>query len=164
MTKSVWLADDIGMQSDAHDKWLLYALFEHFIKMVDDHLRESRTLDLASYDHRDVVDLLRIGYSEERAVLGAHEDGLIIHAPVEEVGVAMLGQKIRRGQTLRNPGAEPALGGCAFVVRYYAGRLHDKRRVVGLAKRARSLRICAAMTDEFVASRAKGVGKRWASV
>src|SRR6202041_3275342 len=47
MPQAMGLADDVRMQRDAHDERLMRTLFQHFVKMVDDHLRKSGAFDFA---------------------------------------------------------------------------------------------------------------------
>ena len=61
VAQPVGLADEVGMQRDAHDERLLGALAQHFVEVVHDHVGEVAAVHLARNDHRDVVQLLRIG-------------------------------------------------------------------------------------------------------
>ena len=159
MAQAMGLADDIGMQRDAHHQRFARALRQHLVEMVDDHLGEGRALDPTRDDHRNVVDLLGIRHRQQRAMPGAHEQRLIVHAPVEQIFVARLRQEVGGGAALRNPRPEPALGRGALLPRNDRGRLADQRGFFGFAQLALLLAVGAAVPDKFVAARAEGLGQ-----
>src|SRR6185436_20029339 len=59
-------------------------------------------------DHRDIVQLLRVGDRPELAALGLESCRLVVVRPVERVLVAGLGEQIWRRRALRDPRREPA--------------------------------------------------------
>jgi hypothetical protein len=103
-------------------------LFEHLVEIVDDHVRKLLGRILAGDDRRDIVYLLRIGHREDApAVAGREPDRLVVHAPVEEVGVAALCEKVGRDPALRDPRPEPAGRPLALERLDHRGRLLDER-------------------------------------
>ena len=158
MTQAIGLADDKGVQAHAIDKRLLLRLLQHLVEVVDDHVCERPGVAVMQHDHRDVVDLMRIGQAEQPAPPGLDPHRLIVHRPVEDVGVAGLLQEV--GGSHRwgvDPGAEPAGWRPAFVPGDGFGGFPDERRLAGLVKVVLMLGIGAAVADDFIAA---GAGRR----
>ena len=68
VAQAIRLTYDIGVQGDAHHQRRSArraGLIEHFIQLVDDHLGEVFAVHLARDDHRDVVQLLRVGHGPQ---------------------------------------------------------------------------------------------------
>ena len=61
MSQPMGLANDVGVQSDPHHQGGLVALLEHLVKLIDDHVSKDSAFDAPRHDHRNVVQLLRIG-------------------------------------------------------------------------------------------------------
>ena len=106
VTQAIGLADDKGVQADAIDKRLLLRLLQHLVEVVDDHVRERPGVAMMQHDHRDVVDLMRIGQAEQPAPAGLDPHRLIVHRPVEEAphtdAVAVLAPSPVVGVWMRN--------------------------------------------------------------
>ena len=100
MTQAIRLADDVRMERDAHDERLALRLREHLVEVVDDHVGEVAGVHLPRDDHRDVVQLLRIGDGPELAILRFEFDRLVVVGPVEGVLVARLGEEVGRVEAL----------------------------------------------------------------
>ena len=96
MPQTMGLADDIGMKRNAHDEGGVAALLEHFLELIDDHVGEDSALDAPRHDHGDIVEFLRIGHAENAPPARAEPDRLIVHAPVQQVGVARFLQQAWR--------------------------------------------------------------------
>ena len=62
MAQAMWLADNIGVQCNAHDQRLMGALLQHLVKMVDYHLGEGGPFDFTRHNHRNIIDFLRVGH------------------------------------------------------------------------------------------------------
>ena len=69
VAQAVGLADDVRVQRQAHHQRLAARLLEHLVEVVDDHRGEILGVHLARDDHRDVVELLRIGHRPAAAPL-----------------------------------------------------------------------------------------------
>ena len=162
MPQTMGLADDIGMKRNAHDEGGVAALFEHFLELIDDHVGEGRSLHSPRDDGGNIVELLWIGNAEDPSPAGAEPNGLIVHAPVQQVTVAGLLQQTRRLPTLRDPWAKPPLGRLAFMAGQDFRRLLDQCAFIRLAEHALFLGICPAMADDLIAAlteRAHEVGR-----
>jgi hypothetical protein len=73
-----------------------FGLDEHLFEIVDDHIGKLRCPVLAADDGGDVVEFLRIGDRQDPpAVAGFEPDRLIIHAPIEQIGVASFREEVR---------------------------------------------------------------------
>ena len=151
----VRVADEIGVERDAHHQRRVGRLLEHLVEGVDDHVGELRRADLARDDRRDVVELLRVGHREDAAAVAhAQEDRLVVHRPVEEVAVAGFGEEVGRHAALRNPRSEPALRRPSlFRARMRSVASAMSARSAGLVERALPLGIGAAVADDLVAAR-----------
>ena len=103
MAQPVRLSYKIGMQCNAHDQRLRPGLLQHFVKIVDDHVRKLRRAVLARHDGGNVVGLLWVWDRQKPPRAGLHPDRLIVHTPVEGIAVTRLGQKIGRIDTFSNP-------------------------------------------------------------
>ena len=99
-----------------HDQGSLSAFVLHHVEGVHNHGGEIGSLALACDDLGNVVELLRVGYRQDAALAGLHPDGLVVMAPVKQVAIAGLLQKIRGERRLRNPGAQPTLRTLAGVL------------------------------------------------
>jgi hypothetical protein len=159
MSQPMGLADDVRMQRNSHHQSVARALRQHLIEMVDDHPREGGSFYLPADDHRNIIDLLRIRQREDGPASRAHDDRLIVHAPIEQIGVAGLGEEIRRDGAFRNPRPEPTCWRGALAPRNRGGRLGDQRPLGGFVERALLFGIAAAVADEFIAPRPKRLGE-----
>ena len=119
------------------------------VEGVHNHGGEIGSFALACDDLRNVIELLRVGYRQDAAPAGLHPDGLVVMAPVKQIAIAGLLQKIRGERRLRYPRAEPTL-------RTFAGMLFDCRRRFGNQRKlfrfgqgALTLGICPAVPDDL---------------
>src|SRR6218665_3268503 len=157
MAQAIRLADQIGMQGDAHYQRLLAGLFEHLVDVVDDELGKVLAVHLARHDHRDVVDFLRVwNRPQGLAVAGLHARRLVIVAPVQGVAITAFEQQIRRGEALRNPWRQPAGRRLAAVHLHSAAAVLQQRPFGGFVERALLMGIAVTVADQFVAARDEG--------
>jgi hypothetical protein len=158
MTKPERLADDVGMQRDAHHERLPFRLREHLVEVVDDHVCELSSRVLAGDDRGDVVQFLRIRHREDRPTRAGREpDRLVVHAPVQQVAVAGFRQEIGGEAALRNPGAEPAAWAAALELLDDRGSALDERPLLGFAQGPLPLGIGAAVAHDLVSPKADRV-------
>lgn len=151
MPQTVRLADDVGVQCHAHYEWAGLGEFQHLVELVDDDVGELRRTVLASHDRGNVVRLLGIGHREKAPAVAAPEpDRLIVHAPVELVAIAGLGQKIWRAVALRDPRSQPALRRRPFLACQAGRGPGDQTPLRRLVQNALPLGVGATMTDDFV--------------
>ena len=162
MPESVRLPDDIRVQRHTHHQRLRARLLAHLVEVVDDHRREVLRVHLARDDHRDVVELLRIGHGPQRlAAARSHAGRLVVVAPVERVAVTGLDKQVGRHRALGNPRGQPTRGLAAAFADDAVATAFEQRALAGFAVVALSLRIAVAVADELVATqlhRAKQFG------
>src|SRR6266850_3016697 len=96
MAQPEGLADEERMQRDAEDQGLVTGLVHHLVEGVDDCLREGRGGAVVDGDHRDVVHLVRVRNAQDPAPARLHPHRLIVHRPVEQIGVPRFLQEIGR--------------------------------------------------------------------
>ena len=153
----VRLTDDIGMQRDAHDQGLGFGLFQHLLEGLDDHVGEVDAGHLARHYGGNIVEFLRIGYGQDRAaVAGAEPDGLVVHRPVENIGIAGFGEQVGRHRAFGNPRAEPSPRRAPFGLADAPHRVDDQGALVALVQAPLPLGIGAAVADDLVAAPGKG--------
>src|SRR5213594_215963 len=81
------LAHEKGVQRDAEDERLAAGMVEHFVEVVHDHLGERGRRPVVDGDHRDVVHLVRVRDAQDAAPARLHPYRLIVHRPVEQIGI-----------------------------------------------------------------------------
>ena len=150
------MPDEIGMQRHAHDDGLLPGLRQPLLEIVDDHVGEGRGRIGAGDDRGNVVHFLRIRDRQEESRLGPHPDRLVVHAPVQRIAVAGLGQQVGRRVALRDPRAQPA--GRRHILRLGQdpGGLGDHRPLRRYVHPVLALAVRAAVAGDLVAPRAVG--------
>ena len=157
MPQAVRLADDIGVQGDAHHERLLFALLQHFVEMIHYHLGKRRAFNLAGHYHRHVVDLLWIGYGQQASMAGTHPHRLVVHAPVQHVFIPVGRQKVWRAVAFRYPWPKPATGRPTFLSREHGCGFGYQRGFGRLVQVALAFAVGPAMSDDFVAPSPKSI-------
>ena len=102
------------------------------------------------------LNLMRIGQAEQPAPARLDPHRLIVHRPVEDVGVAGLLQEVGGHIAGVDSGAEPAGRRPAFMSGDGFGGFPDERCLAGLVKVVLMLGIGAAVADDFIAAGAEG--------
>ena len=159
----VRLADDVGVQRDAHHlrQAIGADLAQPFLEIIHDHPRKGLGRFAAGGDGGDVVDLLRIGHGQQRATARPHPDRGVIGAPVHGVAIAFLGQQVGRRAAFGDPGGQPAVRRGALVARNGLGRVGDQAAFLGLGQHRLAFGIGAAMAGHLVAARPMGGHQVW---
>ena len=141
------------MQREAHHQRLGARLHQHLLEVVEHHRAEVLRVHQPAHDHRDVVELLRVGHRPDRAAAArAHAHRLVVVAPVERVAVAGLGQQVGRERALGDPWRQPARGRLPALARHALAAAHQQRALVVFAERALALGVAVAMADQLVAA------------
>src|SRR6266705_1817659 len=148
------LAENVGVDRDVAHERVLFALLDHLVELIDQHVAELAGAVLAVHDRGRIVDLDRVGNRKDRPGARPHPDRLVVAGPVHEVGVTRLLEKIGRHRSLVGAGAHPSRGAFLLVAGESLGRLADKALFVGLPQPAQVLRIGAAVGDDLVPARA----------
>src|SRR6266571_698214 len=148
------LAENVGVDRDVAHERVLFALLDHLVELIDQHVAELAGTVLAVHDRGRIVDLDRVGHGKDRPRARPHPDRLVVAGPVHEVGVARLFQQIGRHGGLVGAGAHPSRRALFLVAGESFRRLADKALLVGLPHLAEILRVGAAVSDDLIASRA----------
>ena len=111
------LSDDEGMQRNSVHQRLRFALFQHLLEIVDDGIGKCLRCAVMDADHRNVIDLVRIGHRKQTATAGSDPHRLIVHRPVENICVPGLLQQIGRARRRIDARAEPTLRRLPFMSR-----------------------------------------------
>jgi hypothetical protein len=151
------LAHHEGMQRNGHHQRLLFALLDHFVETVDDHVAEVARGAVAVDDRGGIVELGGVGDREQRAGAGLEPERLVIGGPIHHVLVAGLFQEVGRDVALRGRRAHPALGRTAFAPDEFLRHVVDEAALVELPEVALALGIGASVSDNLVATLADAV-------
>ncbi|MNS92384.1 hypothetical protein D3C72_1265190 [compost metagenome] len=157
----VRLAHQVGMQRNAHYQRLrvlrIVGLRQHLVELVDDHVGKGGAVKVARDDHRDVVQLLRIGNRPQPAAARGHAHRAVIVRPVQRVAIAGLGQQVRRHHRLRDPRRQPAAGRPPAMCGDALPAVHQQCPLARLVELALAMGVGVAMADQLVAACQAGV-------
>src|ERR1700687_82613 len=146
------LAYDEWMQHHAAYERIFARQVQHFVELVDDHLRKLATGVLAEHQGWAVIELDRIRDGEERPGACPHPEWLVVCSPVHHIAEAFLLQEVERRRALRNIWPEPAFGRLAGMSLDGVAALDDEPTLVLFPPPILALGIGAPVANEFVAA------------
>ena len=111
------LSDDEGMQRNSIDQGLCLALLQHLLEIVDDGVGKGLRRAVMEGDHRNIIDLMRVGHRQQSATPGSEPHRLVVHRPIENVCVAGLLQQVGRQRRWIDAWAKPSLRRLPFMSR-----------------------------------------------
>ena len=93
-----WCVDDERVQAERHDTARRAAFLIKLIELINNGLIESFAGQALANEHADVVELDRIGNRDH--ALDVERKGLVVCAPVEQIGESKLAQQAWRLECL----------------------------------------------------------------
>jgi hypothetical protein len=145
------LAYDEWMQHHAAYERIFARQDQHFVELVDDHLRKLATGVLAEHHGWAVIEFDRIGDGEEGPGACPHPEWLVVRSPVPHIPEALFLQQVERRRALGNIWPEPAFGRLAGMSLDGVAAL-DEPTLVLFPPPILALGIGAAVADELVAA------------
>src|ERR1700736_2783972 len=146
------LAYDEWMQHNATYERIFARQVQHFVELVDDHLRKLATGVLAEHQSWAVIELDRIRDREKRPGACPHPEWLVVRSPVHHIAEAFLLQEVERRGALRKIRPEPAFGRLAGMSLNGVAALDDEPTLVLFPQSILALGIGAPVADELVAA------------
>src|SRR6266850_2481213 len=131
--QAIRLADEVGMQRDAHHRARVLAFLVQAVELAPDDLAVVARRHRADIERDGVVHLERVGDAGEAPFPDLHRAGLVVVEEIADIGEAHLGDEIERALGVGERGGEPAVELLAGHPPDGVDRILDQRALLRLA-------------------------------
>src|SRR2546427_1180509 len=107
IAKPMGRAHDIRVYHQRQDPRRFRRIGIQLLELIDGALPVFCRCVVLNQHHGDIVDFLRVGYTDQGARARLEQDRLIVEDPITHVVVTFLGRNIRSIPSLGEPGAQP---------------------------------------------------------